>query len=206
MVTLKAVAEGVSRIQAGASDMFEGITNIIQGDGYFEFVTPDGMTFNIKGEELSSNVEKIVSAEAQAISEGSAEDAEFIQSRAPRKPVSDIESKAINDDGSITYIKLLNGNEVSVTYSKAGYADFSPFEYKGTDGLAEVQIKYSGNRVIDFSNANKAAGFSHTPEGYTWHHVEDEKTMILVRTDIHKLFPHTGGFSLFKAGVPGIVN
>lgn len=65
-------------------------------------------------------------------------------------------------------------------------------------GLASVEIQYSNNRDKDFATANAAAGFKSTPEGYTWHHVEDTKTMQLVLKNIHKLFPHTGGFSVYK--------
>ena len=61
-----------------------------------------------------------------------------------------------------------------------------------------MKLKY---RITDFKNANAEAGLSKTPQGYTWQHCEDETTMELVRTDVHKLFPHTGGFSLYKAGV-----
>jgi hypothetical protein len=54
--------------------------------------------------------------------------------------------------------------------------------------------------ATDFTRANKAAGFRKTPPGYTWHHVEDGKTMLLVPTDIHESFPHTGGASPARAG------
>ena len=40
-----------------------------------------------------------------------------------------------------------------------------------------------------------------TPEGYTWHHVEDGKTMMLVPSDIHSAVRHTGGASLIKKGL-----
>ncbi|MDN8588362.1 hypothetical protein B2I21_27205 [Chryseobacterium mucoviscidosis] len=33
------------------------------------------------------------------------------------------------------------------------------------------------------------------PDGYTWHHHEDGKTMILVNEDIHREFRHIGGQS-----------
>lgn len=32
-------------------------------------------------------------------------------------------------------------------------------------------------------------------EGYTWHHHQDGKTMILVDEDIHREFRHIGGHS-----------
>ncbi|UPK42415.1 HNH endonuclease [Paenibacillus pabuli] len=34
-----------------------------------------------------------------------------------------------------------------------------------------------------------------TPDGYTWHHHQDGKTMVLVQKDIHRDFRHIGGQS-----------
>lgn len=40
--------------------------------------------------------------------------------------------------------------------------------------------------------------FDKTPEGYTWHHHQDEKTMQLVPADIHRKTGHTGGVANTK--------
>jgi hypothetical protein len=48
--------------------------------------------------------------------------------------------------------------------------------------------------------ANNAAGFDKTPEGYTWHHVEDGQKMELLPEDMHKELAHTGGAALLKGG------
>lgn len=37
-----------------------------------------------------------------------------------------------------------------------------------------------------------------TPAGYTWHHVEAGRTMLLVPSDLHGTVRHTGGASLIK--------
>lgn len=37
--------------------------------------------------------------------------------------------------------------------------------------------------------------------GYTWHHVEDGKTMMLVPTDLHQAVRHTGGAALLRKGL-----
>ena len=58
-------------------------------------------------------------------------------------------------------------------------------------------IQYSGNRVTDINRANLKAGLDRTPDGYVWHHTEDGK-MQLVNETVHNLFPHTGGFALYK--------
>ena len=62
----------------------------------------------------------------------------------------------------------------------------------------------TGNNASDFSQANNAIGLSGSkpPKGYTWHHMEDGKSMLLVRIDVHDCtlggFAHTGGASIVK--------
>jgi hypothetical protein len=62
-----------------------------------------------------------------------------------------------------------------------------------------VKIKLTGSRRQDFGEANRQAGFSETPGGYTWHHVPDydptngEATMQLVERGAHQAtLPHKG--------------
>lgn len=61
----------------------------------------------------------------------------------------------------------------------------------------------SGNYYWDAKLANAQCGFSKTPAGYVWHHVEDMQTMILIPQDLHSVamggMAHTGGASLIKA-------
>lgn len=61
----------------------------------------------------------------------------------------------------------------------------------------------SGTYYWDAKLANAQCGFSQTPAGYVWHHVEDMQTMILVPQDLHSIamggMSHTGGASLIKA-------
>lgn len=97
-----------------------------------------------------------------------------------------------NSDGSTTYT---NKDGQSVTYNKDGYPDFS--------GYAKARVKIdglTGNRYTDDGKANEAFGFGKTPNGYSWHHVEDGKTMELVPEDVHQEFSHTGGASIIKGG------
>jgi hypothetical protein len=74
-----------------------------------------------------------------------------------------------------------------------GCPDFSNVAVK------QVQIKPTGS-PSDFSAANKAAGLTKTPAGYTWHHVEDGVTMQLIPTGIHSATGHTGGAAVIRAG------
>jgi uncharacterized membrane protein YgcG len=128
---------------------------------------------------------------ASAGSQSSAEPA----ARKPRMPSKtnkniDQTKTAQNPDGSTTFYDK-SGN--AVTYNNSGYPDFSPY--------AEAEVKVDGLKGTippDDKLANQAAGLSSTPEGYTWHHVEDGETMQLVPTDIHSTFPHTGGASMIR--------
>ena len=97
---------------------------------------------------------------------------------------------------------MIDGKKVSVTYNSEGYPDFSPYVHP--DYPKPVKINMTGNNTTDFRNANMAIGRkgSKPPKGYTWHHMEDGKSMILVRRDIHDCatggFAHTGGTSVVR--------
>ena len=68
--------------------------------------------------------------------------------------------------------------------------------------MASNHTGLSGIYWWDSKLANAQCGFSQTPSGYVWHHVEDMKTMILVPQDLHSVamggMSHTGGASLIK--------
>jgi RHS repeat-associated protein len=81
-----------------------------------------------------------------------------------------------------------------VRFTEDGFPDFSLY------ATYEVEIDMIGNTTTDFSAANKAAGLMSTPRGYTWHHHQDGKTMLLVPSDLHNAVRHTGGVAVKKAG------
>ena len=116
----------------------------------------------------------------------------------PRQPKSDLIDKVDNPDGSTTYTKNVNGKNISVKYSKEGYADFSPYSHPKYSN--PVKIDMIGDDYYDFKAANKAIGLkgSKAPKDYTWHHMEDGQHMLLVRADVHNSFPHTGGASITR--------
>lgn len=104
------------------------------------------------------------------------------------------------DEGSELAKKYPKG----VSYSNDGFARFEPYASKKiTFKAGELNGKYNH----DFALANKAAGFgttpSSTPAGFTWHHVEDGKTLLLVPQDIHNAARHTGGASILASLVSG---
>ncbi len=88
--------------------------------------------------------------------------------------------------------------EKGLRFKSTGYADFEPYAMTLPDGKKTVHIELTGSMRADESLANNAAKLEETPEGYTWHHVEDEGTMMLVPTDLHHTVSHTGGRVKFK--------
>lgn len=74
------------------------------------------------------------------------------------------------------------------------------------DGPFEVVITYTGSRNQDFAAANRAAGYTVKPEGYTWHHTMDviqesdgrvTGVMQLVETEAHDAARHNGGVAKY---------
>ena len=82
--------------------------------------------------------------------------------------------------------------------------------YKLDNGKEAIHtIKATGVRKNDFKKVNEVFGFENTPEGYTWHHLDDynvatgELTLELVRSDVHNaLKPHSGGCAQYNAVNP----
>jgi len=82
-------------------------------------------------------------------------------------------SNVNHPDGSTSYTDI-NGDVV--TYNSAGYPDFSPHAIDQVDNLRGMNGIYSHDEAL----ANAPAGYSKTPDGYVWYHVEDGLTMQLV--------------------------
>ncbi len=93
-------------------------------------------------------------------------------------------------DGSTTYV---NDKGQSITYNKDGYPDFSDHSV-----LETKSDELTGDNYKDKKLVNESFGFSNTPDGYRWHHVEDGTTMQLVPEDLHDEFYHTGGASVLR--------
>ena len=96
-----------------------------------------------------------------------------------------------NPDGSVNYIRK---DGVEVLYNKEGFPDFSPHAKHSVEINA-----MKGDHYWDFKAANEKIGLtgSKPPEGFTWHHVQDGKTMQLIPQSIHNApmggFSHAGG-------------
>lgn len=94
-------------------------------------------------------------------------------------------------------LRITRGGPASVNYTN-GYPDFTPY-MRHPSGVRSVRINVTGIDRTDVRNANIAAGHpewkSQPPEGWTWHHHEDTKTMQLVPRAINSGFDHLGGAS-----------
>jgi hypothetical protein len=97
--------------------------------------------------------------------------------------------------------KYANG----VKFSDEGFPDFSPYTYTFDDNTKQMIItdpaelkKIYGNNFA--KECDRLAGFGRDnpkPDGYTWHHHQDLGVMELVPTDVHAIYAHTGGKSLY---------
>jgi A nuclease of the HNH/ENDO VII superfamily with conserved WHH len=85
-----------------------------------------------------------------------------------------------------------------VKFTPEGYPDFAPHAMQLPNGKKHVEIPFTGSRKADDITANAKAGLRDTPIDFTWHHVEDGKTMILVPKKLHRVVTHTGGTAAYK--------
>jgi hypothetical protein len=83
-------------------------------------------------------------------------------------------------------LQLADEFPAGVRFTRAGYPVFTPY------AIERVHVDQRGD-WSDFDAANRAAGFNETPQGFTWHHVEDGRTMELVPRELHQAVRHTGG-------------
>jgi hypothetical protein len=99
--------------------------------------------------------------------------------------------------GAKTYVHV---NGTRVRYDRRGFPNFEPFMFPGPKSQRDVRIQLTGSRRADRALADAKAGWTDAtrPAGYVWHHHHDVGRMILVRVDVHAVFPHTGGFALWE--------
>ena len=93
-----------------------------------------------------------------------------------------------------------NNNDLAELISNSQVA-FLNGRYQEAFSLARSAIKLDPKCADAYQcAANEAIGRngSKAPIGYTWHHIEDGEHMLLVSTDVHSNFPHTGGASIAR--------
>lgn len=84
-----------------------------------------------------------------------------------------------------------------IQMSKQGFAIFDEHS------IARVVIEdLTGDETDDIARANLIHhGTKSSIPGYTWHHLEDGKTLILIPTELHEAYRHTGGAALIREGL-----
>jgi len=84
-----------------------------------------------------------------------------------------------------------------IRFNKNAYADFEPYAKEKI-----TSIKLTGDNGKDIKIAGDIMKRRYPdwkkPLGYTWHHHQDRKTMLLVPTDLHDAVRHSGGASLLR--------
>jgi hypothetical protein len=80
-----------------------------------------------------------------------------------------------------------------IRFSTFGFPDFAPY------AIATVELGHIVGTAVDELRANTAAGLAETPDGHTWHRVEDCRTLLLVPTDLHDAVAHDGGAGVLRA-------
>ena len=75
-----------------------------------------------------------------------------------------------------------------VKFTEHGHPIFDEY------AIASITMELSGNSSKDIRLANLLYfGTDKGISGYTWHHLEDGKSMILIPTELHQAVKHTGG-------------
>jgi len=158
--------------------------------------------------------------EAEAAAKEARTDAEAILKKAPKDATAQARQRAAATMEAATEVKPVAGRlpqnheyagkafpaeklpakyrEKGLRFSKQGHPDFEPHAMKLPNGSKRVEIEYTGSRSADFNAANNAAKLEEIPRGYTWHHLEDGKSMMLVPRDLHDAVRHSGGASRYK--------
>ncbi|GIM95620.1 HNH endonuclease [Paractinoplanes toevensis] len=97
-------------------------------------------------------------------------------------------------DGARWTPELAQEYPKGVRFTEDGFPDFSPY----ATHTVTFDPHFVGNHSTDFTAANRLAGLAETPEGYTWHHTQDTRTMQLIPTDLHDAIRHAGGVAIMK--------
>lgn len=95
--------------------------------------------------------------------------------------------------------KIIKGKYGDILMTEIGSPVFDKYAVARivTDGLTGAN-----GGMDDIAKANLLHhGTQDTPLGYTWHHLEDGKTMILIPSDLHEAYRHTGGADFLREGL-----
>ena len=113
-------------------------------------------------------------------------------------------------NNTITNVKYAGGvmvptGNVDDILARYGQINMSSKGFPIFDKYAVARVEISnltGDEAADIARANMLHhGTQQSIPGYTWHHLEDGKTLILIPSDLHEAYRHTGGAALIREGV-----
>ncbi len=97
------------------------------------------------------------------------------------------------------------GDNADYILQKYGEIRMSSYGFAIFDDYAIARVVIDGLTGIEDDDIKLANKLHHGTEasipGYTWHHLEDGKTLILIPTELHKAYSHTGGAALLRKGL-----
>lgn len=97
--------------------------------------------------------------------------------------------------------KPINSKWAGKTHPSGVEFDNQGFPKFGKHAEAEVSFdNLTGNVKKDAKLANDHLGLDKTPDGFTWHHHQDGKTLQLVPEELHNACRHTGGCAVIRNG------
>lgn len=157
----------------------------------------------------TGDTEMIIKAGAEGASEGFKFGAIFGTVTGIANGIKIVGNSRFFPTGSEQALKYPEGVEFTTASNGSQYPRFEKWAQATATfdfPTAEAALNHtglSGNYYWDAKLANAQCGFSQTPAGYVWHHVEDMTTMILIPQDLHSVamggMAHTGGASLIRA-------
>ena len=112
---------------------------------------------------------------------------------------------SVEENGDRVYSRKIDGEAVEVKFTKNAdgtySARFENYTHPDFPDAIKPDFEMNGNQAHDNYHMNKQVFGSADgkPDGYTWHHLEDGETMILVDTKIHSKFHHQGGAKKIRA-------
>lgn len=84
-----------------------------------------------------------------------------------------------------------------VRFTNTGFPDFGPYVLRRNGQPVTVRLDRFRDYDTDFASANAR----HTlPDGWTWHHHQDGRTLQAVPSDLHEAIRHSGGMALRPKG------
>ncbi|WP_428062915.1 HNH endonuclease [Candidatus Avelusimicrobium fimicolum] len=103
--------------------------------------------------------------------------------------------------------KIMNPNDIhraGFILARYGAIIMNTAGFPVFDRLAIERVEFSnltGINSVDFARANELVfGTKDGVAGYTWHHLENGREMVLIPTDLHESYRHTGGASIISKG------